>query len=107
MTDIDQVSQLEQAIYQHEALAVLFTRDDSAQSRDLFPRVRRLMRRFPQLPAYHVSIDRHPSAASEFLVYEVPTIIIYYHGTPAIKHVADFHLPDLRTELEQFTARLR
>jgi hypothetical protein len=106
MHDIRQVSDLEDAIAKHEAMAVLFTREDSPESLDLVPRVRRLLRRFPQVPGYHVSVNRHPTAASEFLVYEVPTIIIYYRGTPAIKHVGDFYLPDLRAELKNFTAKL-
>jgi hypothetical protein len=106
MRDIRQVADLEDAISKHEAIAVLFTRADSPESVDLAPRVRRLLRRFPQLPGYHVSVDRHPTAASEFLVYDVPTIIIYYRGTPAIKHVGDFYLPDLRAELENFSSKL-
>ena len=107
MTEIQQVSELEQAISTKQALAILFTRQDSRESVDLAPRVRRLLRRFPSVPGYHVRMERHPTAAGEFLVYEVPTIIVYYRGTPAFKHVGGFYLPDLRAELQEFTARLR
>jgi hypothetical protein len=106
MTEIRQVADLEEAIRSHEALGVLFTRPDSPASQDLAPRVRRLFRRFPAIPDYHVDVAKHPTASSEFLVYKVPTIIIYHNGSPAIKHVGGFHLPDLRTELEHFAARL-
>ncbi|MFW6368421.1 MAG: hypothetical protein ACOCZ9_01675 [Spirochaetota bacterium] len=68
MTKIQRVSELEQAISTREALAVLFTRQDSSESVDLYPRVRRLLRRFPCVPGYHVDVDRHPTSAGEFLV---------------------------------------
>ncbi|MFP4068290.1 MAG: thioredoxin family protein [Spirochaetaceae bacterium] len=105
MTEIERVSDLEEAIHVHEAVAVLFTRDDSPESVDLKPRVRRLLRRFPNIRLYHVGVDRHPTAASEFLVYEVPTIIVYYRGKPFLKHVGGFYLPDLREELGRFAAK--
>jgi thioredoxin-like negative regulator of GroEL len=106
MREVRQLSQLIDAIYSTKAVAVLFTREDSADSMDLAPRVRRLFRRVPGIPLYHVSIDEHPTAANEFLVYKVPTLTVYYNGTPSLKRVGGFHLPDLRADLEEFAARM-
>jgi thioredoxin-like negative regulator of GroEL len=106
MIDVTEVSHLENAIQNNDAVAVMFTRSDSPESTDLIPRVRRLFRRFDSIPVYHVDIGRHPTAASEFLVYGVPTIMVYYRGTPAVKHVGDFYLPELRSEMEKLQNKL-
>ena len=106
MKEVRQLSQLIDTIYSTKAVAVLFTREDSPDSVDLTPRVRRLFRRFPGIPLYHVSLDDHPTAANEFLVYKVPTLTVYFNGTPSLKRVGGFHLPDLRTDLEEFVARM-
>ncbi|MFO8063980.1 MAG: thioredoxin family protein [Spirochaetota bacterium] len=106
MTEIERISQLEQAIESHKAVAVMFTRPDSPDSADLFSRVKRLLRRFPTIPGYHVDVEQHPTAAREFLIYDVPTVMVYAHGSPAAKHVGGFHLQDVRKDLENISAQL-
>lgn len=100
MTEIERVSELEHAIETHPAVAVIFTRPDSPDSEDLLTRFRRLLRRFPAIPGYHVDIERHPTAAREFLIYDTPTVMVYKQGSPAAKHVGGFHLSDVRSDLE-------
>ena len=106
MTEIEHISQLEQAIDSHKAVAVVFTRPDSPDSADLFSRVKRLLRRFPKIPGYHVDVERHPTAAREFLIYDVPTVMVYHRSNPAAKHVGGFHLEDVRSDLENINGHL-
>lgn len=106
MTDVTEIPHLEKAILKHEAVAVIFTRENSPDSIDLLPRIRRLFRRFSAIPVYHVDMDRHPTAASEFLVYEVPTVMVYYRGTPSVKHVGGVYLPELRAEMERLSRQM-
>jgi thioredoxin-like negative regulator of GroEL len=86
---------VEEAVLQHEVLLLYATRRDCPECRQLDRRMQRLSRRYPSVKAFHIDLDSMPYAASRYLIYEVPTALLYYRGKPTVKRVGVLDIREL------------
>lgn len=96
---------VEDGVLENNILLLYFTRDDCPECRQLDRRVQRLSRRFPQMRSYHLNLDKMPYAASRYLVYEVPSALLYYRGKPTVKRVGVLDLQELSELISQLHER--
>ncbi|MFQ3620036.1 MAG: thioredoxin family protein [Spirochaetales bacterium] len=94
---------LEEEIHSFKPVLAFFYREESELCRILYKKVARLARKYRQISSYVVDLERHPTAAGEFLAYSVPTLILFYRGKPVYMRREDIDLPELEIRLQQLS----
>ncbi len=104
MQYVEFLNDLEEEIHSHKPVLAFFYREESELCRVLFKKVARVARKYNRVSSYVVDLERHPTAAGEFLAYSVPTLILFYRGKPIYMRREDIDLPELETRLQQLSA---
>ena len=85
MRDVEFMEEVEEAIDGGNVTFILFTRRDTEEREQLLRRVDRLLRRNPAVHAFHIDLDRIPTAAGRYTIFHAPGFVIYFRGTMASK----------------------
>jgi|GEM_PF-4284754 len=97
---VHSVREMEQAVLRADILAICFTRRNDAPSETALRRMERLGLKYPEIAWFHIDLDLLPAAASRYLVFNVPAILVYFRGKPAVKHQGYIDVPRLTQALE-------
>ncbi|GAB4224284.1 MAG: hypothetical protein Kow009_15990 [Spirochaetales bacterium] len=104
MRYVEFLNDLEDEIHSHRPVLAFFYREESELCRVLYKRVARVARKYSGVSSFVVDLERHPTAAGEFLAYSVPTLILFYRGKPVYMRREDIDLPELEQRLQQLSA---
>jgi putative NIF3 family GTP cyclohydrolase 1 type 2 len=105
MIEAQSVREVEDAVLSYEYLMLFFSRQHSAEATQLARRIRRLGKRYPNMATYHIDLDAHPTASSRYLIYHVPTVLLYAHGKPRIKRIGVVDINELNEQIVQIQGR--
>ena len=105
MRYLEYLGELEELIHTGRPVFVFFFREESLDCRLLAKKLARLLKKYPEVASYAVDLDKHPTAAGEFLAYTVPTVSIYVNGKPMLKRSDDITLPELDAKLRVAVGR--
>jgi thioredoxin-like negative regulator of GroEL len=105
MIEAESVRQVEDAALNTTYMLLFFVRNNDATCDYLERRIRRLVRRYPEMEGYRMNLDTMPYGASRYLVYTVPTVLLYYRGKPAVKRVGMVDIQQLRADISQLHER--
>lgn len=67
----------------------------------LLPQIERLLRDFPAIKAVYADADDLPDIAGAFLVFTVPTILVFLHGKEMIRKSRFIPVERFRHDLEK------
>ncbi|MBP7494114.1 MAG: thioredoxin family protein [Spirochaetales bacterium] len=103
MKYVEFMNDLEEEIHSLKPVMVFFYREESDICNILYKKVARLSRKYRGVASYVVDLERHPTAAGEFLAYSVPTLILFFQGKPVYKRSEDIDIPELEQRLQQLS----
>ncbi len=79
MTQISTKNDLEKCINSKEAVLIYFSSKNCSVCKSLKPKVKEeLCKNFPKIKLFEVKIDLHKEIASSFLVFSIPTILVFF-----------------------------
>ncbi len=104
MQYVEFLTDLEEEIHSFKPVLAFFYREESELCRVLYKKVARVARKYRRIRSYVVDLEKHPTAAGEFLAYSVPTLILFYRGKPIYMRRDDIDLPELEQRLQQLSA---
>jgi len=104
MRYVEFLNDLEEEIHSHKPVLAYFYREESELCRILYKKIARVARKYSRVSSYVVDLERHPTAAGEFLAYSVPTLILFLRGKPVYMRREDIDLPELEQRLSQLSA---
>ncbi|GEM_PF-1458110 len=99
MRHVEYIADLEERIHAGGPVLIFFYREDSAPCRRLAKSLARLARKYPAVESFVVDLEKHPTAAGQFLAYTVPTLTLYYRARPVFKRTDDILLPEVERRL--------
>ncbi len=99
MKYLEFLGQLEDTIRTGRPVFAFFFREESVQCRMIANKLARLLKKHPEVSAFAVDLEKHPTAAGEFLAYTVPTVSIFVGGKPVLKRSEDIILPEIDAKL--------
>jgi len=69
----------------------------------LKPKIHELLNRdFPKIEKFYISIDRVPQIGGRFLVFTVPTVLIFINGSETIRESRNISMSVFREKIERF-----
>ncbi len=101
MKHVEYIVDLEERIHSGDPIFIFFYREDSEPCRRLAKSLVRLTRKYPAVDSYVVDLEKHPTAAGQFLAYTVPTVVMYYRSRPVFKRSDDILMPEIEQRLAQ------
>ena len=101
MERIVSVRDMENAVLSHEWACIVFTRAGTAQCKEALPRVRRMLKRFSDVPGFSFDLDDDPAAAGRYLVFDTPSVIVYHKGKPIIRQIGSVSVPQIYDSILQ------
>jgi thioredoxin-like negative regulator of GroEL len=103
MRYVEFLNDLEEEIHSHKPVLAYFYREESELCRILYKKIARVARKYSRVSSYVVDLERHPTAAGEFLAYSIPTLILFYRGKPVYMRREDIDLGELEQRLAQLS----
>ena len=104
MKHIEYLADLEEEIHRMGPVFIFFYREESAACRMLGKRLLRITRRYPKVASFVVDLDKHPSAAGQFLSYSVPTVSLYLRARPVFMRSEEIVLSEIDGKLAEVSA---
>lgn len=68
----------------------------------LKPKVKELLKKFPEIKSNFLMIDKIPVVSGKFSVFAVPTIICYIEGKEFIRLGRNFHIAELQDKISRY-----
>lgn len=77
--EFSQLSQLQEAIANDEALIAYFYSDNCAPCISLRPKVKEMIEKdYPKMKLYFIHSEKYPEMRSEFGIFSNPTLLVYF-----------------------------
>ncbi len=84
-------------------LVAYFSHDECNVCKVLKPQVRAIVEEFKQAKFLYVNTKESTEVSGQFMVFAVPTIILFYEGREAKRYSRHISLQDFRAFLERMT----
>jgi thioredoxin-like negative regulator of GroEL len=99
MKNIESFGKLQQHISQNTLSLGYFSTPQCNVCKTLLPKVKNLLAELPEISPVYVDVDAVREAAGQFLVYAVPTIIVFGEGRELLRKSRFVGIAELRNEL--------
>ena len=87
----------------HPVLVTYFSHDECNVCKVLKPQVREIVSQFDEAEFLYVNTKESLEVAGQFMVFAVPTIILFYEGREAKRYSRHISLQDFKSFLEKMT----
>jgi len=100
--EINQLSELQDAIINEAGLIVYFYNDHCAPCKSLRPKVLDLISKdFPKMKIHFINSERHPEISAEYGVFSNPTLLVYFDRKEYVRKSKYVSIPELKTAIER------
>ena len=93
----------QEALKEHPVLVAYFSHDECNVCKVLKPQVREIVQEFDKAHFMYVNTKESSEVSGQFMVFAVPTIILFYEGREAKRYSRHISLQDFRSFLERMT----
>ncbi|OYT16064.1 MAG: thiol reductase thioredoxin [Bacteroidetes bacterium 4572_77] len=101
--ELNELSQLQDAIAQEEALITYFYSDNCAPCVSLRPKVKEMIARaYPKMKLYFINSAKYPKMTAEYGIFSNPTLLVYFDKKEYLRKSKYVSIP----ELEEGISRL-
>lgn len=101
--ELKQLSQLQEAILNEEALLVYFYSDHCAPCKSLRPKVEELLtKEFPKMKLYFVNSEKHPEITAEYGVFSMPSLLAFFDRKEYIRKSKYVSIPELNEGINRY-----
>lgn len=85
MNEYTKLSEIQEHIHSHEISLVFIKMAHCGVCDVVFEKTGELLKKYPQVKAAAVSIEKTPDIAGEFLVFTAPTILLFLQGKEVLR----------------------
>lgn len=78
---------MENAVLGNTWACIVFTRGQNAACDAAVRRTALMLRKFTDVPGFVFDIALEPSAAGRYLIFETPSVLVYFNGKPVIREI--------------------
>ena len=83
-------------------LIAYFSTPDCSVCKVLRPEVERVVSTFPSVQFLYIDTSQHPMASGQYVVFAVPTIILFINGREKRRWSRHVSVQDIQVDLEQY-----
>ncbi|GAB4329424.1 MAG: thioredoxin family protein [Calditrichia bacterium] len=94
---------LNEKLRERKTVLTYFSYPDCNVCKVLLPKVKDLLKDYPQIDFLYVDTQQEPEVSGQYLVFAVPTIILFYEGREAKRFSRHFSLQELSEFLERLS----
>ena len=87
METVSSVRDMENAVLSNTWACIVFTRGNSAVGHAAVRRISLMLRKFTDVPGFTLDLDNDPTGAGRYLIFETPSVLVYYNGKPIIREI--------------------
>ncbi len=98
------LAEVQQEINKKPIVVTYFSHDECNVCKVLKPQVRELVGQYEDMHFVYVNTKENPEASGQFMVFAVPTVIIFFEGREAKRFSRHLSLQELRAFLERMLA---
>lgn len=100
--ELNQLSQLQEAIVNDEALIAYFYSDNCAPCKSLRPKVREMVEKdYPKMKLYFINSEKYPEMRSEFGIFSNPTLLIYFDRKEYLRKSKYVSIPEMKQGIQR------
>ncbi len=100
--ELNELSQLQDAITNDEALISYFYSDNCAPCLSLRPKVKEMIARaYPKMKLYFINSEKYPGITSEFGIFSNPTLLIFFDRKEYLRKSKYVSIPELEQGIDR------
>lgn len=100
--EINQLSQLQEAITNEAGLLAYFYSDNCAPCKSLRPKVLELIKEdFPKMHILFINSEKHPEISAAYGIFSNPTLLVYFDRKEYVRKSKYVSIPELKSSIER------
>jgi len=102
MKNIDKIEEIDKILNENMITLGYFTSSDCNMCKDLFPKVKNMISKYPKVSFFRAETDKLLSLVSKFNFYVVPTIILFVDSKETIKQSRAINLKEIEENINRY-----
>jgi len=100
--ELNNLSQLEEAIANDEALIAYFYSDNCAPCISLRPKVKEMIARaYPKMELYFINSEKYPEMTAQHGIFSNPTLLVFFDKKEYLRKSKYVSIPELEQGVER------
>ncbi|NOR87218.1 MAG: thioredoxin [Bacteroidales bacterium] len=100
--ELNQLSQLQEAISNDEALLAYFYSDHCAPCVSLRPKVKEMVKRaYPKMKLYFINSEKFPEITSEYGIFANPTLLVFFDNKEYVRKSKYVSIPEMEKDIDR------
>ena len=98
--ELNQLSQIQEAIANDEALIAYFYSDNCAPCISLRPKVKEMIANYyPKMKLYFINSEKYPEMTAQYGIFSNPTLLTFFDRKEYVRKSKYVSIPELRGEI--------
>jgi thioredoxin-like negative regulator of GroEL len=100
--ELNQLSQIQEAIANDEALIAYFYSDKCAPCISLRPKVKEMIANYyPKMKLYFINSEKYPEMTAQYGIFSNPTLVTFFDRKEYVRKSKYVSIPELRGEIDR------
>jgi thioredoxin-like negative regulator of GroEL len=100
--ELNQLSQIQEAIANDEALIAYFYSDRCAPCISLRPKVKEMIANYyPKMKLYFINSEKYPEMTAQYGIFSNPTLVTFFDRKEYVRKSKYVSIPELRGEIDR------
>ncbi|WP_096233618.1 thioredoxin family protein [Thermoanaerobacterium sp. RBIITD] len=102
MQKLNNIDDMKRLIKRNNMVLLYFSTVNCGICTTLLPKIDEMLLTYPNISAFHVSIDELPAASGEFSIFTVPSILVYIEGKEVIREARFISMDTLEDKIQKY-----
>jgi len=100
--ELNQLSQLQNAIANDEALIAYFYSDNCAPCISLRPKVKEMIaRKYPKIKLYFINSEKYPEMTAQYGIFSNPTLLTFFDRKEYVRKSKYVSIPEMEGAIDR------
>lgn len=102
MKEIINFTEIDNFINTHEIVIAYFSTEACSVCKALKPKVQQFAENYDKVSFFYSGIDKNPEISGKFMVFSVPTIILFIDGREQNRFARHFSIDELKSKIDRY-----
>ncbi|WKV09652.1 thioredoxin family protein [Thermoanaerobacterium sp. CMT5567-10] len=102
MQKLNKIDDIKKLISNKKIVLLYFSTNDCGICTTLLPKIEKMLLNYTEISSAHVSMDELPAASGEFMIFTVPTVLLFMEGKEVIREARFISIDMLEEKIQKY-----
>jgi Thioredoxin. len=99
---LNRIDDIKELISNKKMVLLYFSTNDCGICTTLLPKIEKMLLNYTEISSAHVSIDELPAVSGEFMIFTVPTVLLFVEGKEIIREARFISIDMLEEKIQKY-----